>query len=116
MVLLKPRIQVPVNVYLARSNQQLMKYFTRPPECVFYVCCGSKCKKKGGKQIYKHLKSELRHRHLKANAQVIKTGCTDRCKKGPVIAVMPQNEWYLEVNEERSNSIFNSMVARFPRD
>ena len=92
-----------------------MKHFSRSPECVFYVCCGNKCKKKGGKQIYKLLKSELKHRHIKADVQVIKTGCTDRCKKGPIIAVMPQNEWYLEVTEESSKSIFNSVTAQFHR-
>jgi len=99
------------NVYLHVQNQQLMKYFSRSPECVFYVCCGSKCKKKGGKQLYKRLKSELKHGHSKANVQVIKTGCTDRCKKGPILAVMPQNEWYLEVTEERGMHIFNAATA-----
>ena len=88
-----------------------MKYFSRSPECVFYVCCGSKCKKKGGKQLYKRLKSELKHGHSKANVQVIKTGCTDRCKKGPVLAVMPQNEWYLEVTEETGMQIFSAATT-----
>jgi (2Fe-2S) ferredoxin len=88
-----------------------MKHFSRPPECVLYVCCGSKCKKKGGKHLYKHLKSELKHRHRKAHVEVIKTGCTDRCKRGPVLAVMPQNEWHLEVNVEMATKIFNSVTA-----
>lgn len=88
-----------------------MKYFSRTPECVLYVCCGSKCKKKGGKHLYKHLKSELKHHHFKTNVQVIKTGCTDRCKRGPVLAVMPQNEWHLHVNEEMAMKIFKTVIA-----
>lgn len=88
-----------------------MKYFSRSPECVFYVCCGSKCKKKGGKQLYKRLKSELKHRHPKPNVQVIKTGCTDRCNKGPVVAVMPHNRWYLEVSEDKGVHIFSAATA-----
>jgi (2Fe-2S) ferredoxin len=105
------------NVYLRVQNQPLMKHFSRSPECVFYVCCGSKCKKKGGKQLYKRLKSELDHRHhFRPNIQVIKTGCTDRCKKGPILAVMPQNEWHLEVTEERGLDIFNTATALLPRN
>jgi len=85
-----------------------MKHFSRSPECVFYVCCGSKCKKKGGKHLYKVLKGEVKHRHFKSNVQVIKTGCTDRCKSGPVLAVMPKNEWHLEVGDEMAIHIFNA--------
>ena len=65
--------------------------------------------------MYKTLKGEIKHGHLKRDVQVIKTGCTDRCKMGPVLAVMPQNEWHLEVTEELAMNIFNSMTARFPR-
>jgi (2Fe-2S) ferredoxin len=88
------------------------KNFSHPPECVFYVCCGSKCKKKGGKQLYKHLKGEVKARHLRKKMQVIKTGCTDRCKMGPVMAVMPKNEWHLEVNEEKAMSVFERGLIR----
>jgi len=89
-----------------------MKHFSRSPECVFYVCCGSKCKKSGGKQLYKQLKGEVKHRHLKRQVQVIKTGCTDRCKMGPVIAVMPKNEWHLQVTEEMAMGLINEYSPR----
>ena len=72
------------------------------PECVFYACCGSKCKKNGGKHLYKLMKHEVKTHGLKRHVQVIKTGCTDRCKHGPVVAVMPQNEWHLHVTDERA--------------
>lgn len=79
------------------------------PECVLYACCGSKCKKHGGKQLYKSLKAEVKARHLKRVIQVIKTGCTDRCKHGPVLAVMPQNEWHLGVDETRGMQILENL-------
>jgi (2Fe-2S) ferredoxin len=89
-------------------NQPIVKHYSQSPECVFYVCCGSKCKKKGGKPLLKVLKGEMKHRQLKSRVQVIKTGCTDRCKSGPVLAVMPTNEWHLEVSENRAIDIFNT--------
>ena len=86
-----------------------MKY---KPECVLYTCCGSKCKKRGGKHLYKMLKHEVKTAGVKRRIQVIKTGCTDRCKMGPVVAVMPDNEWFLEVTEEKALQIFHSKVTQ----
>jgi len=82
------------------------------PECVLYACCGSKCKKNGGKQLYKTLKAEVKTHHLKRVVQVIKTGCTDRCKHGPVLAVMPQNEWHLRVDEVKGKHILHDIIKR----
>jgi NADH:ubiquinone oxidoreductase subunit E len=81
------------------------------PNCIFYVCCGSKCKKRGGKHLYKQLKSLVKEKHLKRKVQVIKTGCTDNCKRGPVVAVMPKNEWSFEVNEEKAMSLLEQFVT-----
>lgn len=94
----------------------MSKDFSRSPDCVFYVCCGSKCKKRGGKHLYKHLKGEVKHRHLRKRVQVIKTGCTDRCKVGPVIAVMPNNQWYLDMTEEKAMHVLNSALVFLPRE
>jgi (2Fe-2S) ferredoxin len=88
----------------------MSKNLHRVPDCVIYTCCGSKCKKNGGKHLYKHLKARVKEEHLKGKVQVIKTGCTDRCKLGPVVAVMPVNEWYLEVSEEKADAIFETHV------
>lgn len=77
------------------------------PGCVFYVCCGSKCKKRGGKELYKQMKGWVKENRLKRAVQVIKTGCTDNCKRGPVVALMPKNEWNFEVTEEKAMSLLD---------
>ena len=93
----------------------MSKDFSHTPECVLYVCCGSKCKKRGGKQLYKNLKSSVKaDRSFKRRVQVIKTGCTDRCKMGPVVAVMPKNEWHLHVDEGRGQAILNAALTSSP--
>ena len=89
-----------------------MKTFSRTPDCVLYVCCGSKCKAKGGKQLFKQLKSEVKHRHLRKTVEVIKTGCTDRCKAGPVIAVMPMNEWHLQMDEQSAARVLDEAIEQ----
>lgn len=82
------------------------------PECILYVCCGSKCKKRGGKLIYKQLKGAVKENHLKKQMKVIKTGCTDNCKHGPVITVMPRNEWHFHVDESKASAIFESTLRK----
>ncbi|HYF68738.1 MAG TPA: (2Fe-2S) ferredoxin domain-containing protein [Ohtaekwangia sp.] len=89
-----------------------MKTFSRAPECVLYVCCGSKCKAKGGKHLFKQLKSEVKHQHLRKTIEVIKTGCTDRCKAGPVIAVMPMNEWHLQMDEQSAARVLDVAIEQ----
>jgi (2Fe-2S) ferredoxin len=89
----------------------MSKGFVNTPACVLYVCCGSKCRKRGGKHLFKQLKNSVKERSLKRKIQVIKTGCTDRCKMGPVVAVMPENTWHTEVDEQKANSIFEQVVA-----
>lgn len=84
------------------------------PECLFYVCCGSKCRKRGGKAVFKALKAEVRARRLKRVVQVIRTGCTDRCKHGPVLAVMPRNEWHLGVGESHAAHILDEVITTLP--
>jgi len=86
------------------------KEYSQAPGCIFYVCCGSKCKKRGGKHLYKQMKSWVKERRLKRAVQVIKTGCTNNCKHGPVVAVMPKNEWHFGVSEEKAMSLLNTSV------
>ena len=66
------------------------------PEEVIYICTGSKCGKKGGKAMYKLLKSYLKHAKT---IEVIRTDCTDRCKFAPVLCFQPQNVWLKEYSE-----------------
>jgi NADH:ubiquinone oxidoreductase subunit E len=83
----------------------MSKDYSYAPECVFYVCCGSKCKKRGGKELYKGMKHWVKENRLRRTLQVIKTGCTDNCKRGPVVAVMPKNQWNFDVTEEKALSL-----------
>lgn len=58
----------------------------------------------------KQLKSEVKHLHLRKRVEIIKTGCTDRCKVGPVVAVMPKNEWHLHVDERSAATILHGAI------
>lgn len=70
------------------------------PEKIIYICTGSKCSKKGGRDCYKAIKSYLKDHHKKDNTEVIKMECTDRCKFAPVLNFQPQNIWLKEYQEK----------------
>lgn len=70
------------------------------PEKVLYVCIGSKCGKRGGKEMYKLAKSYIKHLNLKDTIEVVETECTDRCKFAPVCAIQPGNTWLKEYHHK----------------
>lgn len=79
------------------------------PDKVVYVCTGSKCKKKGSKEISKSLRSFAKHHNLK-QVSVIRTHCTDNCKRGPVICFQPDNAWHFHVDEPHAIALLKKYV------
>lgn len=66
------------------------------PDNIVFVCTGSKCAKRGGKDCYKSLKSYLKENKKKNEIELIRIECTDRCKIAPVLNLQPQNMWLTE--------------------
>ena len=80
------------------------------PDQVISVCTGSKCKKRGGKEISKLFRSQIKDAGLQDQVEVIKTDCTDRCKFAPVMSLQPQNLWFHDVTEIRARQLFQEQV------
>lgn len=66
------------------------------PQNTIYICQGSKCSKRGSRELYKNLKHYLKGRGAKEDLELIVTECTDRCKYAPVLAAQPANIWLKE--------------------
>jgi (2Fe-2S) ferredoxin len=77
------------------------------PDRVIYVCVGSKCSKRGGKEMCKELKHLLKQEDLKDEVEIVKTECTDRCKFAPVLSVQPVNVWLKEYSEKDAPKILH---------
>ncbi|MXV50938.1 (2Fe-2S) ferredoxin domain-containing protein [Pedobacter sp. HMF7647] len=80
------------------------------PEKVVYVCVGSKCSKRGGKDFYKLFKSYKKRYGLKDEVEVIKVDCTDRCKFAPVLAIQPDNIWLKEYSEKEALNLVERLL------
>ena len=68
------------------------------PDKVLFVCTGSKCAKRGGKDMFKTAK---RYAKLATeDVEVIRIECTDRCDYAPVCTFSPGNIWLKEYSEK----------------
>ncbi|MEJ8801376.1 (2Fe-2S) ferredoxin domain-containing protein [Pontibacter sp. H249] len=82
------------------------------PDKVIYVCTGSKCKKKGGKDNGKALRSLIKEAGLKGSVEVVKTECTDRCDFAPVMSFQPENVWMHHVTEQQAKQAFEDKILK----
>jgi len=82
------------------------------PSQVIYACSGSKCQKRGGKEIRKIMRDQLKMAGLKDEVEIIKTECTDRCKHGPIFCLQPQNFWLHDMTEAQVLQIFQEEILR----
>jgi len=80
------------------------------PDKVIYVCTGSKCKKKGGKDLSKLFRGMIKEMGLKGQVEIVKTDCTDRCDYAPVVCLQPANAWMPQVNEIKAREAFQQHI------
>ncbi|MHA6249354.1 (2Fe-2S) ferredoxin domain-containing protein [Pontibacter sp. CAU 1760] len=82
----------------------------KTPENVIYVCTGSKCKKKGGKDIGKIFRGMIKEMGLKGQVEIVKTECTDRCDFAPVMSFQPDNAWLSQATEQTAKQAFQEHI------
>lgn len=69
------------------------------------VCGGTGCLSAKGKQIVENLRNSIKEHGLKNDVEVIQTGCFGFCEKGPIVKIMPENTFYIEVKPEDAERI-----------
>ncbi len=76
------------------------------------VCGGTGCRASSSDAIVENLKSELQAQGLDETVQVIMTGCFGFCEKGPIVKVMPDNTFYVQVKPEDAKTIVEEHVIK----
>ncbi len=69
------------------------------------VCGGTGCESSKADQIYRNLVKSCEDHGLKDSVQVVKTGCFGFCEKGPIVKVLPDESFYVEVKPEDAERI-----------
>ncbi|ALI98522.1 (2Fe-2S) ferredoxin domain-containing protein [Rufibacter tibetensis] len=87
-----------------------MSRYPTDPRQVIYACGSGKCQKRGGKELRKIMRDELKQAGLKDEVEIIKTDCTDRCKHGPIFSIQPQNIWLHDMSEAQVLQVFREQV------
>ena len=69
-------------------------------ESYVLVCGGTACCSGGGTTVVEEFKKELEAAGLKDKVQVVVTGCLGFCEQGPIVKILPQGTFYVQVKAE----------------
>ena len=76
------------------------------------VCGGTACESIKANDIYNNLVAEVEKNGLQKDVQVVKTGCFGFCEKGPIVKVLPEEAFYVEVKPEDAKEIVAETIIK----
>jgi len=76
------------------------------------VCGGTGCKASESEQIRDNLLAEVEKHDLNDEVQVVMTGCFGFCEKGPIVKVLPDNTFYVQVKPEDAVTIVEEHIIK----
>ena len=76
------------------------------------VCGGTGCESSNADLIYKNLIAEVKNFGLEDKVQIVKTGCFGFCEKGPIVKVLPEDSFYVEVKPEDAKEIVAEQIVK----
>ena len=76
------------------------------------VCGGTGCRASESDQIQASLEHELKVHGLENEAKVVTTGCFGFCEKGPIVKVIPDNTFYVQVKPGDAREIVEEHVIK----
>ncbi|MBE6344524.1 MAG: NADH-quinone oxidoreductase subunit NuoF [Spirochaetaceae bacterium] len=76
------------------------------------VCGGTGCESSSSDEIYKNLLEAAKKHGVADKAQIVKTGCFGFCEKGPIVKVLPDDSFYVEVKPEDAEEIISEQVVK----
>lgn len=75
------------------------------------LCCGGTgCLSSRSADIVNNLNECLQKHNLTDKVKVTKTGCFGFCEKGPIVKILPDNTFYVEVKPEDAEEIVTSHI------
>ena len=83
-----------------RHHQERLRSTTMAYESYVLVCGGTACCSSGGTTVVETFKKELEAAGLKDKVQVVVTGCLGFCEQGPIVKILPQGTFYVQVKPE----------------
>ena len=79
------------------------------------VCGGTGCKASSSAAIVGNLHKAIEKHGISGKVDVITTGCFGFCEKGPIIKVIPDNTFYVQVKPDDAEEIIESHILKGQR-
>ena len=76
------------------------------------LCCGGTgCHASNSQELMENLRKYLKENGLENDVKVIQTGCFGFCAQGPIVKIMPDNVFYVQVTPDDAKEIVESHVV-----
>lgn len=76
------------------------------------ICGGTGCRASASEAIQNNLQEALKAKGLEDEVQVVMTGCFGFCEKGPIVKILPDNTFYVEVKPEDAVEIIDEHIVK----
>jgi len=79
----------------------------------YILCCGgTACESNKGDEIYRSLIAEAEKQGVTKDVQIVKTGCFGFCEAGPIVKVLPEDSFYVNVKPEDAREIIAEQIIK----
>ncbi|MDR0784659.1 MAG: NADH-quinone oxidoreductase subunit NuoF [Treponema sp.] len=79
----------------------------------YILCCGgTACESNKGDEIYRGLITEAETQGVKDQVQIVKTGCFGFCEQGPIVKVLPEESFYVNVKPTDCREIVAEQIVK----
>ncbi len=76
------------------------------------ICGGTGCHSSQSELIAENFRKALKEQKLDNDVQVIMSGCFGFCEKGPIVKIMPDNTFYVQVTPEDVDEIIAEHIIK----
>ncbi|MDR0641250.1 MAG: NADH-quinone oxidoreductase subunit NuoF [Treponema sp.] len=76
------------------------------------TCGGTACESNKGIEIYDQLNAEAEKQGVLDQVQIVKTGCFGFCERGPIVKVLPEESFYVDVKPEDAREIIAEQIIK----
>ncbi|MBQ9431390.1 MAG: NADH-quinone oxidoreductase subunit NuoF [Kiritimatiellae bacterium] len=76
------------------------------------TCGGTACDSNRGIELFNALKKAVSDNGLEDSVQVVRTGCLGFCEKGPIVKILPEDTFYVEVKPEDAEEIVKEHIIK----
>jgi NADP-reducing hydrogenase subunit HndC len=76
------------------------------------VCAGTACESNRGIDLYQALHREIKAQGVSEDVQLVKTGCFGFCAQGPIVKVLPDEAFYVQVGPDDAAELVAEHIVK----